>query len=147
MLGPVYSRGSLLALLTAAIAATELFDGAKIHLVENTDPITPDTPVGDLVEATYEGYAASSAVVFLTPHTDINGVAVVQVTPKEFKPTGDATVSTVTQVVLMNGAGSAIHASYMLDDPIIFGDEDDVHLIGFPLMLVQPAVDLENIVP
>lgn len=147
MNGPTYSRAALLAFVTAATGAAAIFDGAKIHLFEDETPIGPDTDPATLTEASYGGYAASAAVVFQTGHVDPQGRAIRQVLPKEFKPTDSTATSVVRQVALMNGAGTAILASYMLDDPITFGTPDDVQLIGFPVIVTQPDTSLENIVP
>lgn len=147
MTGPVYAKQTLLNLVTAAVAATAEFDGCKIGLVEDVTPIAPGTLLADVHLATYDGYANSAAVAWQTPHIDGDGKGIVQCLPKEFKPTGSTTTSTVRQVILVNSAGTAIKASYMLDTPIVFGSPSDVHLIGFPIILMQPTADLEQIVP
>lgn len=142
-----FAYSVLAALLTAAVANAATFDDALIALFEDEDPILPGDLLADLTLATYEGYANSTAVVWGTVHIDTAGRSAVHCAPKEFKPTGDATQSTVRQVGLLNAAGTAVLASYILDEPITFTDANSVHLIGFPLVLTQPDGEEPNIIP
>lgn len=147
MTGPTYGKSTFAAMMTALIASMAPLAGGKLHLYEDVTPITPTTDPATLTEATYGGYAASAAVTFKTVHIDPDGSVTVQITPVEFAPTDATATSVVTQVGYLNAAGDTILASYVLDDPITFGDTNDVHLIGFPLRLEQPTGQAENIVP
>ena len=137
----------LKSILVTEVAASGKLEGAKIKLVENTEAIGPETPVADLVDAAYDGYADSAAVTWGTPFVTPAGNAAVHATPVQFKPTGDTASSTVNQVVLMNADGDQIIAAYTLTDPIQFDDADDVAMVGFPLVLGQTNAPLPEVYP
>lgn len=147
MQGPQYSSSALLAFLTLGTTGTGMLVGCKIGLYEDEGPISPDADIATLTPASYGGYAPSAAVVWKTPHVNPDGVAVVQCVPAEFKPTDNSATATVRVVVLESGAGDAIVASYRLDEPLIMGNPNDVHMIGFPVQVGQLSEAVENIFP
>lgn len=143
----VYANSGLPGMLSVSIDEDGPYDGAKIALFENEEPITPQTVFADLAEATYDGYAQSSAVTWGTVHLDLEQRAQVLCMPKEFLPTGNSTVSVVHHVGLVDAAGTTLLASYKLDEPLTFASPQDVYLVGFPLVLTQPDGGIPDIVP
>lgn len=118
-----------------------------LALFEDENPIPPNAVLADLTECAYTGYARSTAVTFATPHLLPDGSVVMQAIPKEFKPTGSAASATARQVALLDAGGTDILASYTLPEPIEFNDDQDSHLIGFPLTLPQDDGTLEQVIP
>lgn len=118
-----------------------------IALFEDEEPIPPNATLAALTECAYTGYARSTAVTWATAHLNDDGSVVMQAIPKEFKPSGSAASSTARQVVLLDAGGTDILASYVLPEPIVFENEQDTHLIGFPLTLPQDDGTLEEVLP
>lgn len=144
---PQYTGTVLLAMLTALIAEDGPLETGKLGLIENEEDILPTTPFGDIQQAQYEGYALSAAIAYGTPHLADDGSAQVQVIPKEFKPTGDATESVCHHVGLFATDGLSLIASARLDPPLTFANDQDVEMVGFTHRLEQPVESGENVIP
>ena len=84
-------------LLVPAIAPTTgVLGKGVVMLFTNTITLTPDTAYADLTEATFNGYARSSVIVWLDPYVDQDGVVIVVGDRKAFvagaAPVGGQTV-------------------------------------------------------
>lgn len=141
------ANAGALADLAALVGVDGAYEGAKIALCTNVAPIQPADTIADITEATYAGYARSSAVTFGTPHLDSEGNAVAVALPKEFKPNANGAEVVVTQIALVDAAGTGLLRTAVLDEPITFSTTMDVHLIGFPVVQSQPADTTEDVLP
>lgn len=107
-----------------AMVATTPFVGAVLHL--STTNFTPgkNTILADFTEATFTGYAASSAIVWGASHLDVNDNAVSVGSAKTFLQTGD----TVTNIVFTWFVTTALGAYLMggaFDTPLNFAEAGD----------------------
>lgn len=143
----VHSQAMLKSLLAAAVGMAGQLEGALIGLIEAEDTLEPGTLIANVTECQYTGYARSPAVAWLTPYNTPEGHAEVHATPVQFKPTDGVTQSTAKQVILINAAGTAILSSYRPDEPLLFVNEESVHVVGFPFRLTQPGDSLGNVTP
>lgn len=141
------SQASLMSALATMTGVGGDAEGAKIALFRDETPITPQTDIGELTEASFTGYARSAAVVYGTIHMDDEGNAIRVTDTKEFKVTVAGPPQEVNHVVLANAAGDQMLAWYTLDEPLIFTDTNDVHRIAFPLYFGQPGETPEEVFP
>lgn len=64
-------------MLTELVAASNLWNGAKVLLFKNNVSPGPNTVLGDLTECDFTGYAVSAAVTWGTPGWQPDGTAIV----------------------------------------------------------------------
>lgn len=104
-----------------------------IHLFQNDVPITPDTVVGDLVEADFGGYAATAAIA--TWHDFYDGLTgdYVAVPGVEVAFSADNTITTPQTIYgWWLGTGSTF---YRLPEPFTFTMDGDT-------LIVEPRIVL-----
>lgn len=114
------AEADLTALIAAGPPAGRL-NGVKVHLFQNNIVPTPATILTDLVEATFDGYAASAAVTWGSVVVDPAGNAVVYGDAKTFTMTGSTTPNTVYGYYVTNSAGSTLEYLELFDSPVGFG--------------------------
>lgn len=100
-------------------AMTGAWDGAKMILFVNDYEPATDMVIGDLTEATFTGYAASSAIVWADPFVDDDGNAVLVGGSKEFKGGGDDPPQTVYGYAVVDAAKANIFWAERLPNPVV----------------------------
>jgi hypothetical protein len=107
-------------ILTELIAAGNLWDGAKVHLFKNNVTPSPGMLIGDLTEADFDGYAASSAIVWGTPGFLPDGTAAVVGTQKTFTVGASPVVlNTVYGYYVTDGAGTGLLFARKFDAAVV----------------------------
>jgi hypothetical protein len=110
--------------IVTAIIATADFVGAVLHLsVTNFTP-NQNTVLADFTEATFTGYAPSSAVVWGAPFLDAAGDAVSVGSAKTFVQTGVGVVNIVYTWYLETALGAYLCGG-ALDTPVNFAAMGD----------------------
>lgn len=126
------SKRILVDLLTAMVAASAPLENVTVHLVKDTFIPTPNTLPAELAthEADYTGYAASTAVDWLTPYIDGDGSGVVRAESVEFQPTGTATANTIYSYWLQTGTGGTakLVGFKLLDEPVTLATPFDAYI-------------------
>lgn len=124
--------------LDALIAEDGLLDGATVHLFTNNVVPAVDTVVGDLEEAAFTGYSASTAVVWGAVYNIPNGKAV-QGDRKQFTASAaPGSEVTVYGYYLMSGAGSPTYlGAELFDTPVVIAASGDA--VG-----VVPSFSVKN---
>jgi hypothetical protein len=97
--------------------------GDSIHLFQNDVAITPDTVVGDLVEADFGGYAASAVIVTWHSFYDSLTGDFVAVPGVEIAFAADNTITTPQTVYGWWLSGGSTF--YRLDEPFTFTQDGD----------------------
>lgn len=106
------------AILAALVATDGLLDDVEIHLYQNNYTPGPASVLGDFTEATFDGYAASDAVVWGTPFTDLLDNAVVAGGSKQFTSTGATTPNVVYGYYVTDAAGTGYKYAERFDNPV-----------------------------
>lgn len=79
--------------------------GSKVALYVNNIAVTPGTVWGDLVEATFDGYARSAAITYATPFvSSVTAVPVMAGDAKTFLCTGNTVIESVFGYAIVSGA-------------------------------------------
>jgi len=113
-----------LAELTDGVGAAGLLDGAKVVLFVNTPALGPDTLYSDLTIATFTGYAASTAIVWVAPgDSSETQLPVVYGDAKTFTCSGDPLDNTVTGYAIVDkSVAPVLLAAALLATPEVIGD-------------------------
>lgn len=108
------------AMLNALVAATAPWNGGKIHLFKNNFTPSPTMAIGDLTEADFTGYAASSAVTWAAAAYLPDGTAVVVGDSKTFQVGATPTIlNTVYGWYLTDAAGTTLIFARRFDTPVV----------------------------
>lgn len=101
----VYARQGTLRALTFLTTALKYLDGAVVRLGTNVTRPGDATTLADMVPATFNGYAESSAVVWGSPFIDVDGSVKVVGGSKQFTKTAGGSSETVTCWYLVGDPG------------------------------------------
>lgn len=91
----IIGRVWLVEILEEIKAAGGMLDGVKLHLFKNDIQIGPGLLVSQLVEADYDGYAASAVIVWGEPFLDAGGNGLMVGDTKQFHPTGSVVTNDI----------------------------------------------------
>lgn len=124
-------------ILDALVAVAAPWNGAIVHLYKTLIAITPNLVIGDLDEADFTNYAASSAVVWGAAHYDPLGTPVVAGDAKAFNTGVAPTVfNTIYGYYLTDGAGTKLIFARQFDNPVILTQANQ----GFEVIPSYPVV-------
>lgn len=106
------------AMLEAATGAGGVLNGAEVVLWKNDIVPAVDTVLADLELATFDGYAASSAVTWSAALHESDAEFIVSGGDKVFICTGDTTPNLIYGWALTDGAGTNLLFAKRFDQPI-----------------------------
>lgn len=128
-------------ILAALIAASAPFNGAIVHLYMNNVSPVKNQGVTQFTEATFTGYAASSALVFGTVLVDVNGVAVLQGGQKEFVASGSTIGNNIYGAYVTDSTGATLLDAWRFADaPLVIANSGDGVLVTYLLSLESPTL-------
>ena len=114
-----------IAIIDALKAVGNLLDDCVVHLFVNNIAVTASTELADFTEATWNGYAASSAVVWGETYTDSNGDAITIGDTKQFHAADPVVAETNYGYYITDTAGTELKFAENFATPIPIVDEDD----------------------
>lgn len=137
MLVQTYVR--LKQLLTALVtwAGAAPFTPLHVRLFQNNFTPSPNMVVGDLVECTFTGYAASTVIVWNPVGDDDTGNALVIGDQKLFAATGSAIGNMAFGYYVTDAAGTVVYWAERFATPKSFDSAGDQ-------LAVVPTFDLAN---
>jgi hypothetical protein len=115
---PVSTLALQLAALTALKATGAPLEEPTLILFVNQVTPTKETVIGDLVEATFNGYAEVEELVFGTPYQNVNGQAQMNAPSVDFVSTDGVIQETVFGWALVNAAKTALYYCELLTTPV-----------------------------
>lgn len=127
-------------ILNALVAALAPWNGGKLHLFKTNVTPSPAMVIGDLVEADFTGYAASTAVVWGAAAFLPDGTAVVVGDAKTFETGSPSTVlNTIYGWYFTDSAGTTLLFARKLDNPIALSGPSQIITIlpTYPAYLSQ----------
>lgn len=113
----VQAKSILRTLLGLITGVDGTFEEVVIRLFKNNFTPNPDQVLGDLEEADFTGYAASSAVTWGTVFTNSDGFAEVIGSTKQFTATGSAVTNVVYGYYATNAAGDTLYWAERFSTP------------------------------
>lgn len=118
---PVIATVTRFAIVDLLKATSGYLDGLVVRLFQNDITLTPAAGWGDLVEATFSGYAASSAVVWGSSYVDALGRVHTTAASKQFTASG-STVANVCYgyAVTTSGGSPALKWAVKFPAPVAF---------------------------
>lgn len=135
--GVVQTRALQLAALNALKEDDQPLEEASLILFTNQVFPTRDTKASDLVEATFPGYAAKTALVFGNAHVDEDGRAVIKAPSATFILGGDGEGEMVYGWAIVSADKETLYAAEA------YGQEKPVMEPGQGVT-VQPAIYYED---
>lgn len=114
----VVTRAARKAMLAAMVGVGGLLNGCLLKLYKTNVGTSDEIALASLVEADFDGYAASDAIVWGAVGVDSQVRAVVQGDRKEFVPDGVVVTNTVYGAYITNAAGTALMAILPFDAPV-----------------------------
>jgi hypothetical protein len=114
----VASFSSQIASLAALTATGGLLATGKVHLFANSLSPLPTTPLSDLVEATFTGYAAISFGTFGAPYIGPDGFVHITAPGVQFIATDGVVVNTIYGAYLTDTAGTLLIAIALFVEPV-----------------------------
>lgn len=124
----------VLARLNALAAAEGEWNGALLALIQELEePYTPSSTMTfaglELAEATFTGYARSTAIVWGTAYADANKRAVLAGGSKQFSATGSAVSNVVTGYAVINAAEDDVLWAELFDEPRLMDENADALIV------------------
>lgn len=118
MADPVQTSATIDATLTAMKGVGQPYAAATMILI--VQPFTPSEGlvIGDVVEATFDGYARVAGLVFGSPFIRPDGKWAMAAPSETFELTGLTVLETVYGVGYTNVGVTALHSAQLLDVPI-----------------------------
>ena len=108
------------AMLNALVAATQPWNGAKLHLFKNNFVPAPQNDIAAFTEADFTGYAASSAITWSAAGYLPDGTAVVDGDAKTFQVGATPTIlNTIYGWYMTDGAGTVLIMARKFDNPVV----------------------------
>lgn len=126
------------AVLTALTATPQIYYQPTLHLNTANITVTPDTDLTAMVEATFTGYAAVTAVAFGTPGNGENGSAEMFAPSHTFTCSGGTPNETIYGWYLTDSGGTSLYLYVPLATPVQIANVGDQ-------VTVQPAVQYSGI--
>ncbi len=111
-------------ILTAMIGIGGEFETVTVHLYKNDYTPSIGTVIGDLIEADFDGYAASSAVTWGAVVQSSDGTPLVIGDTKTAVATGSTTPNTVYGYYYTDSGGN-LKGAAKFDEPVQIVDVDD----------------------
>ncbi len=110
--------------LDALKAVSGPLDGLIVKLFTNSLTIDHDSVAGDFTEATFDGYAASTAIAWGATHFNANNKAQLVGDTKQFTAGASVASETVQGYFVVDGSGDLVFAE-RFDSPVTISEEHD----------------------
>lgn len=128
---------ALLAVLQTAIKAGGSLGATKLGLFQADIVPTPNTPLVDLVEADYDGYAQKTLTWTIGPYFNPGNQSELQNTSQNWTPTGSTTPNTIYGYFVLSAAGALLWAE-RFDTPRVL-DGATTTLTLLPTLVLVPG--------
>lgn len=121
----ILQQSAKVAALNAANVSGMVFFDTTLHLFVNNIQVAADTVLGDLVEATFGGYAEEAGIAFGPAYLSPDGDARLTAPGTQFSYDGTGPQETVYGWYLTDSTGATIRSAANITPPVPLANEDD----------------------
>jgi hypothetical protein len=121
----VTTQDSQLALMNNGTATTGVFASGVLHLYTTAVPLSSQTSLTDMVEATFNGYNAVNNQAFRSSYIDEGGGIVITAPSVQFKALDSSKPETVYGWYLTDASVAKLTVACQLDTPVPMAAAND----------------------